>query len=330
MRKLSIIVAAGIALAFTGWALTPPGINSPFKLLVTITPDMAEGPDEWVRWQDNIIDTAYGIVPGAEQRIIWRQQDERTEYVVVYLHGFSASRQEIAPVPEMVAAGLGANLFEVRLGGHGLLTSRLENVSAEQWIQDAVTALTIGAALGDKILLISTSTGGALSLALLGHPTMSNVDSLIMISPNIEPVDSKAKWLTRPAGPLIAKFVTGGTRSWTARNELQERFWTTSYPIEAAVEAMRLVNYANAKLPVKIQQNLLMFVSPGDQVVSPQAATGAFDAMQAPRKKLVEIDPVENTSNHVLAGDILAPENNERVATEILNFVSNAKSRPSP
>lgn len=330
MRKLFIIVAAGTVLALTGWVLTPPGINSTFKPLVTITPNMAKGPDEWVRWQDNIIDTSYGIVPGAEQRILWRQQDERTEYAVVYLHGFSASRQEIAPVPEMVAAGLGANLFEARLAGHGLETSRLENVSAEHWIGDAVVALAIGAKLGDKIVLISTSTGGTLSLALLGHPTMRNVDSLIMISPNIEPADPKAKWLTRPVGPLIARLITGGTRSWTARNELQERFWTTSYPIEAAVEAMRLVNYANTKLPMKIQQNLLMFVSPGDQVVSPQAARWAFDAMQAPTKRLVEIEPVENTSNHVLAGDILSPENNERVATEILNFVRNARSRPSP
>jgi esterase/lipase len=330
VRKLFIFVTAGIALTITGWALTPLRIDSPLNPLVTITPNLAEGPDKWVQWQDEIIDSAYGIVPGAEQRILWRQQNERTEYAVVYLHGFSASRQEIAPVPEMVAEGLGANLFEARLGGHGLETSRLENVNAEQWIQNAVTALAIGATLGDKIILISTSTGGALSLALLGHPTMSNVDSLIMISPNIEPADPKAKWLTRPAGPLLARLVMGATPSWTARNEMQKRFWTTSYPVEVVVEVMRLVDYANAKLPAGIEQNVLMFVSPDDQVVSPQAARRAFGAIQAPRKKFVEIEVAGDASNHVLAGDIMAPENNERFVAEIVSFVRDAKSRPSP
>ncbi|MEL6547911.1 MAG: alpha/beta hydrolase, partial [Myxococcota bacterium] len=57
------------------------------------------------------------IVDGAEKRILFHNGKQRTKTVLVYLHGFSASRQEIAPFVETLSQRLGANAFETRLAG---------------------------------------------------------------------------------------------------------------------------------------------------------------------------------------------------------------------
>ena len=57
------------------------------------------------------------IVEGVEKRVVWAgERGARTDWAVVYLHGFSGSSEEIRPVPDEVAAALGANLF---YRGHG-------------------------------------------------------------------------------------------------------------------------------------------------------------------------------------------------------------------
>jgi fermentation-respiration switch protein FrsA (DUF1100 family) len=147
-----------------------------------------------------------------------------------------------------------------------------------------------------------------------------------MISPNFEPRDPGARWLTRPAGPLLARLAVGDTRCWEPRDELQERFWSTCYPTAAAVEMMRLVDRANRLLPADIPQRLLMFYSRGDMVISPKAALDVFNATASPQKAAMEITDSEDPSQHVLAGDILSPTTTQAVADAIVSFIR----RPAP
>ena len=66
------------------------------------------------------------IREGLNKEILWANVEEKqAEYSIIYLHGFSASRQEISPVMEKVADALGANLFFTRLSGHGQNTEAL-------------------------------------------------------------------------------------------------------------------------------------------------------------------------------------------------------------
>jgi len=220
-----------------------------------------------------------------------------------------------------VAAALGANLFETRLSGHGQTEQQLHEVRAEDWLADTAEALAIGARLGDRTVVIGTSTGGTLALAMSNEPAADTVSDIVLISPNVQPSDGNAAWLTRPAGPLIARLVAGDTRSWEAYNELQARFWSTSYPIEAAIEVMRLVDMLNARLPLQLQQNLLVLLSPNDTVVSPAATKQAYEQIDAPHKALIEIEDAGDPSNHVLAGDILSPDSTDAVAAMIVDFV---------
>ena len=316
-RKLLLAALLGTLVGGVAYLNTPPALVS-----AATAPELPDDIDSYLADAERQVTAHYELIPDTEKRVTWyAEPDVRTAYAVVNLHGFSATRQETAPLAERVAVSLAANLFETRLSGHGHSERPMHAVRAEDWLADTAEALAIGARLGEKVVVIGTSTGGTLALAMSNHETAAAVSDIVLISPNLQPRDGNARWLTRPAGPLIARFIAGDTRSWEAHNELQARYWSTSYPIEAAVEVMRLVDALNAGLPLELHQNLLVLQSPDDQVVSPQATRHAFERISAPRKQLIEIEDAEDPSKHVLAGDILAPESTSQIAATIIDFI---------
>lgn len=319
-RARLVAVAAVATLVVSAWLTTPPPLDASSVPEPALPADL----DAWLDAKERAADRENGLVEGTEKRLLWREPGRRTHYAVVYLHGFSASRAELAPVPERIADTLDANLFETRLAGHGLRRAPLDGVRAEAWLEDAIEALAIGSAIGERVIVVGTSTGATLPLALAGHPVLDDVAALILLSPNLGPRDVKAAWLTRPFGPLIARAVAGETRSWSPHNALQGRYWTTQYPITAAIEMMRVVDRARANLPTTLAADVLFVVSPRDTVVSPAAARDAFAALDAPRKALVEFDATADPSRHILAGDILSPGSTERIAELAIDFVKAA------
>lgn len=320
LRKILAVIAGLLAVVVLAAVVTAPSAI----VHVPNEPTISGGPDSYLATAEATVAAATPIIPGAEKRVRWFEgvQDRRTEYVLVYLHGFSATRQETAPVSEMIADSLQANLFETRLSGHGLVSDALAGVTAEQWLDDAIESLAIAKTLGDKIVLIGTSTGATLALAIVDHPLFDAVDSIVMISPNFSPFDPTSDLLTRPGGPQLAQFLVGETRSWTAANEQQERYWSTTYPTAALVEMMRLVDLANEQLPLTLEQSVLTLYSPNDQVVSVERMQAALARIDSPRMDTVALEGSGDPSNHVLAGNILAPENNAAVAGHIVRFLT--------
>lgn len=321
MNKARIGFAALVVVVAALWSLTPVRLQ-PALAEVTLPDDL----DTWMARSERRASDRYGLVPGTEKRITWIGERKQTPYAVLYLHGFSATRQETAPLAEIVASALRANLFETRLAGHGREREPLTNIRAEDWLNDAAEALAIASRLGERVIVIGTSTGATLAAAMLGHPLMDPVDSLVMLSPNFSPHDSSAVWLTRPAGPLLARMLVGDTRSWVPHNELQARYWSTTYPTTSVIEMMRLVDLANRKLPDTIPQRLLMFYSSEDEVISPIEALAVFEQTGAPQKAAIEIEDPGDPSHHVLAGDILSARKTRDIANDIVKFIS----RPLP
>ena len=64
------------------------------------------------------IEAAEKVRPGNEAKIVWANDSLKTptEYVFLYLHGFSASRSEGYPVNENVPKLLGANAYLASVG----------------------------------------------------------------------------------------------------------------------------------------------------------------------------------------------------------------------
>lgn len=320
LRRLATVALLFVLVAAVAAVATAPRSVSYVPDRPAINGDI----DSWIATRELKVQQATPIVEGAEKRVRWYdgKSGHQTELAIVYLHGFSATRREIAPVAASVADQLGANLFETRLAGHGLQERPLTAITAEDWLDDGAEALEIGAAIGERVVVIGTSTGATLAVALADHSSFAAVSHVVLLSPNFAPADGSAEILTWPGGPQIARLAVGDTRSWTPANALQGRYWSTSYPIEATVEMMRLVKLARSKLPMTLEQRLLVFYSPKDEVVSTERITAAYQQITASRSQLVVVDGSGDPSNHVLAGDILAPENNDWIARQIADFVA--------
>lgn len=313
----ALLAALGIGL----WIATPAELG-PGPDAAAINQDL----DAWAAASDQREADTYGLVPGTESQFTWVADKAATPLGVVAIHGFSATRQETAPLASTVASALGANLFEVRLAGHGRANDALTDVTAEDWQRDLAESLQAGSYIGDRLVLLTTSTGSTLVTAMLDHELMSKVDAIVMISPNFRPKDKNSLWMTRVGGRISSIIALGRERCWDARNELQARFWSTCYPTTAVIEVMRLVDRARTMLPRTISQRLLVFYSGNDQVVSPAAIRDAFALIDASDKELVEVQDSGDPSNHVLTGDIMSPRTTAGIAARIVDFIG----RPVP
>ena len=105
-----------LALSITGLLLFAP--REPVTGPLTFTQDrLGEDLDLYLAAEEGEYDD---IIPGTQKRIVWAgEAGARTTFSIVYIHGFSATSEEIRPVPDNVAEALGANLYYTRLAGHG-------------------------------------------------------------------------------------------------------------------------------------------------------------------------------------------------------------------
>ncbi|MEN8138829.1 MAG: alpha/beta hydrolase [Bacteroidota bacterium] len=177
---------------------------------------------------------------------------QKTEWSLVYLHGFSASQMEGAPVHREFAKRYGMNLFLARLRDHGIDTSdALLDMTSERMWKSAKEALAVGEKLGDKVILMSTSTGGTLSLILAAN-FPEKVSALINFSPNIEINDPAAFILNDPWGLKIARLVKGSDYNVTgSETEESAKYWNNKYRLEAIVNLQELVESSMNKKTFK-------------------------------------------------------------------------------
>ena len=255
-----------------------------------------------------------GIHANTEKRVVWAVGDgidstpHRTPKSVVYLHGFSATRQETAPFSETLARALGANLFETRLAGHGLPGASMNGVTAQDWLGDAVEALTIGQRIGDSVIVVATSTGGTLAVWLATQPIEQRrgLQSLVLISPNIAIKDPTARILTWPWMQSILPRVIP-ERHWTSHNAEQERYWTTTYPSTVLFPMAGLVSHVRHTDPARYTTPTLLFTNAGDDVVDAGATATFFDGVHNAAVERVAITPRAGEDHHVIVGRIVSP-----------------------
>lgn len=264
-----------------------------------------------------------GLKPGTAKGISWASRaGERTPWVVVYLHGFSASRLETAPLADTVAQALGANVFHARLTGHGLdSVEAMGEASAQDWMADAVEALQIGKTLGDKVLVVGVSTGATLATWAAQSPLAKDMSAMVFISPNFGPKDKRANLINGPWGQQIALALEGPVRGWTPDSPQEANAWTTRYATRAIFPMMSLVKEIRESNLAAIQTPLLVLYSENDEVVDPQESKAVFARIGSSRKSLQAVDYSTSKGQHVLAGSIKAPTAVAPMAETIVQWV---------
>jgi len=263
------------------------------------------------------------LTPNTEKTIVWtNDKKQATEYAIVYLHGFSATRQEIEPVPRILAKMLNANIFYTRLSGHGRTGQSLALASADDWLEDAFQAWKIGSTLGKKVILLSVSTGGTLSTWISAQPFAKNLHAQIMISPNFDVADKSAHILTWPMGLTMAKWLVGAERGFEPATPEQAIYWTTRYPLEANKHLMELVETVAAIDKSSISAPTLIIYSPNDRVIDTQAIRDNFELFGSNTKQLIQFLDSSDKGQHVLAGDIVSPDSNQAISAMIITFIN--------
>jgi esterase/lipase len=260
-----------------------------------------------------------------EARIIWADasQKKKTPYSVVYLHGFSASQGEGAPMHEDFAKRYGSNLYLARLYGHGLKEEEaLLDWTPEKFIESAKRAIAIGEQLGEKVIVMGTSTGCTAALYLAsGNP---NIHALINYSPNIDVANQDAWLLTQQWGLQMGRYTNGSDyHSWVP-NQGTANLVTYKYRLEAVVALKSLIDATmTAEVFSKITQPLFMGYwykneQIQDHVVSVSRMLEMYDQLGTPETKKRKI-AFDEATNHVLASP-LWNENFEKVKKETFNF----------
>jgi esterase/lipase len=319
MKKIAIRIAIVVAILVIVFLVGPrtkidlqiKPVNLPAKL-----PDFDQYlADSEAKYSD--------IIPGAEKTIVWANAEKtKTPLSIVYIHGYSATRQETVPLADEIAAQLGANLFYTRLSGHGRSGAAMAEPTVNDWLNDTMEAFEIGKRLGDKVIVMGVSTGGPLAAWLAEQPDTDEAFAYILMSPNFAPRDSNAEILTLPWGKQIAPLILGNEYSWTPQNDKHAQYWTHSYPSTALVTMMGLVKFARESDLESIEKPVMVIYSPNDQVVNSTEVEKAYARIGSQVKEIQAIEDCGNPENHVLAGDILAPKNTEVVKKLILDFVA--------
>jgi esterase/lipase len=247
--------------------------------------------------------------PDSDKRIYWADpaRKTRTDYAVVYIHGFSSNRMETRPLADEVARNLGANLFYTRLTGHGRSEDAMGEITLSAWFHDALEAYEIGRRLGDKVVVIGTSTGGGLATLLAVRPEAKDLHALVLISPNYGVQQWNAPLLLWPWGEQLAKIVVGEYRTWEASNARQAQHWTMRYPVRALIPMMQTVELLDRLDFATLRVPTLVFYAKRDKLVDAQAVERRFAEIGAQRKELVSVENADDPAQHVIAGDILSP-----------------------
>jgi len=199
------------------------------------------------------------LKPDNQSKVIFADSiPQKTEYCLLYLHGFSASPKEGFPVHEDFAKKYHMNAYFPRLYGHGLETgNNLLDMTPNNLIESAKESLKIARQLGDKIILMSTSTGGTLSLLLAS--SNPDISALILYSPNIEMFDDMTKILTYPWGLQIGKLANGEMVEYPDDPPLERKYWQSSYRLEAVAYLQSLVeNTMNDETFAKVKQPVFL------------------------------------------------------------------------
>lgn len=293
MKKLMIFLFVIILLVVFYYI----GPRLPRTPLNTELPDIAvplDSLETYVRGKD----ARLPVKPGNGGEIVWADSSGKTTpYVLLYLHGFSASHYEGYPITHDFIKEFGMNAYLPRLAAHGLdVQEPLLDMTPANLYNSAKEALMIAHKLGQKVIIMSTSTGCTLALMLAAdYPRL--VDGLILYSPNIEIKNHFAPLLSGPWGLQIARLFHGGKyyRSSDASDSEDCKYWNCRYRVEAQVYLQQLLDMRmNRKEFARVYQPVFLGYyykdeEHQDQTIEVKAALRMFDELGTPEDQKMKV-----------------------------------------
>jgi len=295
-----------LGLLVVGFLLGPKSPTPKLEVEIPMVPTNLLSLENFVNEQEA---STANIRSDNEARIVWMDslKYRKAPCSIVYLHGFSASQGEADPLHRELAEHCGCHLYLSRLPDHGLELGEesMLNVTPEKMLKGAAEALAIGEKLGEKVYIMSCSTGSTLGITLAAqHP--ESVDGLLCYSPNIAVHDTRAKHMTGPWGLQLLRLMFGGKHRTYETPEGGAQYATNRYRLEALLAMQSLVNHSMTPTTwEKITQPIFMgywYKSDDecDKTVSIPAMKEAYEHFSTPENQK-SIQAFPNVGAHIMA-----------------------------
>ncbi len=262
----------------------------------------------------NWYESKFPVKPDNNSKIIWNDSVRQTEYCILYIHGYSASRKEGMPAHMDVAKRYGANLLLLRLPEHGVISENpMLNYNPDSLWESSKRGLALAQRLGKKVIVMSTSTGGTLSLKLASE-FPHEIFALINLSPNVQPRDITAPLLNNHWGRTMAWIAMQG--DFRIIHNLQDhpeydKYWYSRYRIESLVNMQQLVETTmieeTFKKVIVPSITLVYFKNDEerDEVINVYDVFWMHEELASPIKKLVKLP---NAQTHPIGSGIFSKD----------------------
>ncbi|MEX2565941.1 MAG: alpha/beta fold hydrolase [Cyclobacteriaceae bacterium] len=275
-------------------------------------------------------DTVIGLKSNNQARIVWADpsKKEKTPYSILYVHGFGASQMEGDPVHRKLAAHFDANLYLCRLPEHGIRRpNAFENLNPTDLVAGAREAYMISRQLGDSVIVVGTSMGGALSLILAEE--RPEIKAVLLYSPCIAIYEDRLDPLFQPWMKYLMKMTMTNERGMLEipREKEEAKYWAEEAHINAYSSLGILIKSKMNKATFsKIKQPLFMGYyfkdeENQDKVVSVPAMLHMFENVGSPENVKRKV-AFPDAGDHVISCSIKT-ESWPEVLEESIAFLEN-------
>ena len=328
MKRILLVLLIIIAVFFLAFFLGPWASFDPLDR-DTVSPISLEDAEMEVSKREALSE---GLLEGNSAKLVWNDSTkQKTEYSIVYLHGFSASHEEGMPVHTEFAKRYGCNLFLSRMDGHGLVdTNAFKGIEPQTWVQSTEFAIEIGKAIGEKVIIMNCSTGATTGLYLAaGDP---EIYAIFNYSPNIDLAGELDELLIGPWGKQIARLTFKGDYNQIKYSELQAKYWYKTYHIDGLIALKWLINQSMTRETfAMINQPVFMAYyykneKEQDPIVSVDRMLDFYNQISTPKENKRKV-AFEN-GRHVMTSHIIPSPATEdliqesyKFAEEVLNMI---------
>ena len=329
MKKIfySLLAFIGIFLIWIGIAIFPiltvEKLPNNFPRVSNIPEDI----DAYLEKQESEVSDIY---PYAEKTVLWNNSNKnRTKYSIVFIHGFTTTGYQSKEFLNKLSSELDANLFMTRLSGHGVPYEGTKQMQIDKIMYDVSEAINIGEKIGENVILVGHSLGGALSMLAADDEVLSKkIDTLVLFAPGNSGFSSFAFTNT-----LISSLVDRtGSLCWLIDcdprsfmelpdDEKWENYFATDFDTNIFYQIARIPFATDSISYETISTSALVFYDENDRLVNASKLKSNFKKWAA-KNKIISVETLETDRGRHMFPSISNPHLDQMFLDEIKNWVS--------
>ena len=264
-----------------------------------------------------------------EPRLTWFRAEggaagQGARAVALVVHGLNLRPQKMEAIAALLISG-GIDVLNVGLSGHNGDAEAWAQVSKEQWKADALQAYRVARSEADRATLplyfVGFSLGGALALDLLSEAGAPEVafDRMALFAPAAALRASSG--LVLSLAFLGSRFIVPSLGNPANRANKGGTSMAAYEALFGLIRELRRGDLSRANIPT------LLFIDPGDELVSEAGLRGLIRSKSLDRWRLIELShaelrPTRGYKHQIIDEASLGKTEWGRVSRELLAFFS--------